>query len=138
MSQAKCKGKDDIKRVMDDIIANGGEGLMLRKPGSSYTASRSSSLLKVKQFYDAEAEVVGYVDGKGKYKGLVGSLDCNMACGKKFRVGSGLSDAERKKPPPIGAIVTYRFQELTDDGVPRFPSFVGMSPAAPFRPRTLT
>lgn len=42
-----------------------------------------------------------------------------------FNVGTGLSDKLRKNPPKIGAIVTYRFQELTKDGVPRFPSYIG-------------
>jgi DNA ligase-1 len=41
-------------------------------------------------------------------------------------VGTGLSDDERKNPPPIGSIVTYRYQELSNDGVPRFPSYVGI------------
>lgn len=42
-----------------------------------------------------------------------------------FNVGTGLSDKLRKNPPKIGAIITYRFQELTRDGVPRFPSYIG-------------
>lgn len=42
-----------------------------------------------------------------------------------FNVGTGLSDKLRKNPPAIGAIITYRFQELTKDGVPRFPSYIG-------------
>lgn len=33
-------------------------------------------------------------------------------------------DAERADPPPIGAIVTFRYQELTPAGIPRFPTFV--------------
>ena len=44
----------------------------------------------------------------------------------QFRIGTGLSDHEREHPPAIGSIVTYRFQELTPDGVPRFPSYVGV------------
>ena len=36
-----------------------------------------------------------------------------------------LTDADRRKPPKIGSIITYRFQEYTLDGVPRFPSYVG-------------
>ena len=35
------------------------------------------------------------------------------------------SDHDRAHPPKIGTIITYRFQELTNDGVPRFPSYVG-------------
>ena len=43
-----------------------------------------------------------------------------MESGKKFNVGTGLSDKQRRNPPKIGSIITYRFQELTRDGVPRF------------------
>jgi DNA ligase-1 len=36
-----------------------------------------------------------------------------------------LSDADRDNPPPIGATITFKYQELTDGGVPRFPVFLG-------------
>ncbi len=80
---------------------------------------------QVKSFYDAEAVVIGHEDGKGRHRGRVGSLQCRMASGKVFKVGSGLSDRERDHPPKIGTIISYRFQELTPDGVPRFPTYVG-------------
>lgn len=48
-----------------------------------------------------------------------------MASGKTFNCGSGMNDKTRKNPPKVGSIVVYRFQELTKDGVPRFPTFVG-------------
>lgn len=41
-----------------------------------------------------------------------------------FNVGSDLSDKQRKKPPKIGTIATYRFQELTKNSVPRLPSYI--------------
>lgn len=44
--------------------------------------------------------------------------------GTKFNVGTGFSDAEREQPPAIGATITFRYQELSNDGVPRFPSYV--------------
>ena len=37
-----------------------------------------------------------------------------------------MSDQDRDHPPAIGSIISYRFQELTPDGVPRFPSYVGL------------
>ncbi len=43
----------------------------------------------------------------------------------QFKVGTGFSDHQREHPPAVGSIITYKFQELTDDGVPRFPVFVG-------------
>ncbi|HEY0254278.1 MAG TPA: WGR domain-containing protein, partial [Kofleriaceae bacterium] len=46
--------------------------------------------------------------------------------GTQFNVGTGFSDAEREDPPDIGAVITFRYQELTKDGVPRFPSWVGV------------
>jgi len=110
---------------LKEIETLGGEGLMLRKPGSQYEGHRSSTLLKIKTFYDAEAIVTGYVPGKGRNKGTTGALKCKMESGKNFNVGTGLSDKLRKNPPKIGAIITYRFQELTRDGVPRFPSYIG-------------
>jgi DNA ligase-1 len=48
-----------------------------------------------------------------------------LADGTRFVVGTGSSDARRGAPPPAGSIITFRYQELSDAGVPRFPSFVG-------------
>ncbi|HTK78172.1 MAG TPA: DNA ligase, partial [Gemmataceae bacterium] len=105
--------------------ALGGEGLMLRKPESRYEARRSAALLKVKTFHDAEARVVGHEAGRGRHKGRLGALLVELADGTRFAVGTGLSDAVRSSPPPLDTWVTFRFQGLTDGGVPRFPVFVG-------------
>jgi DNA ligase-1 len=102
----------------------GYEGIMLRKPGSLYEEGRSHTLLKVKSFKDCEVTVTGYEKGKGKHKGRTGALVCKMDNGTEVSVGTGLTDKERENPPSIGSKVTIRYQELTKDGVPRFPSFV--------------
>ncbi len=99
---------------------------MLRRPRSQYEVGRSSSLLKVKSFKDAEARVVGHLPGAGRHAGRLGALACELDDGTRFSVGTGLSDEERGAPPPIGAWITFRYQELSDDGVPRFPSYVGV------------
>jgi DNA ligase-1 len=44
--------------------------------------------------------------------------------GIHFSVGTGFSDSQRGNPPPVGSTITFRYQELSDRGVPRFPSFV--------------
>jgi len=103
-----------------------GEGLMLRKPNSKYVGSRSDTLLKVKTFSDDEALVKGYLAGKGKHSGVMGSIVCELASGKTVQIGSGFSDEERKIPPPIGSVITFRYQELTPGGIPRFPTYVGV------------
>ncbi|KAJ3511849.1 hypothetical protein NLJ89_g3864 [Agrocybe chaxingu] len=122
-----AKSRQHVLDKLKEIESLGGEGLMLRKPESKYEGRRSGSLLKLKTFYDAEAIVTGYAPGKGRNKGITGALSCKMESGKLFNVGSGLTDKLRKDPPKIGTIITYRFQELTRDGVPRFPSFVGIA-----------
>lgn len=59
-----CQGMEDLKKRLVQVQNLGGEGLMLRQPGSQYVGKRSKTLLKVKTFYDAEAKVVGYEAGK--------------------------------------------------------------------------
>ena len=124
LEHQRCKSIDHVREELQRVEALGGEGLMLREPGSHYEAGRSHTLLKVKSFLDAEARVVGHQAGAGKHKGRLGALIVEMPDGKQFAIGTGMSDAERANPPPIGSLVTYRYQELTDRGVPRFPSFL--------------
>src|SRR5262249_37599780 len=70
--------------------------------------------------------VVGHQPGEGRHKGRLGALVVERPGGTRFSVGTGFSDAEREDPPPVGSVITYRYQELTNAGVPRFPSFVGL------------
>lgn len=121
-----CRGLDHLREELRRVEALGGEGLMLRKPGSLYEVGRSSSLLKVKSFFDAEALVIEHLAGEGRHKGRLGALLVELADGTRFSVGTGFSDAERKSPPKAGAIITFRYQELSEAGVPRFPSYVGV------------
>jgi DNA ligase-1 len=120
-----CEGVDSLLAELKRVEGLGGEGLMLRKPGSKYELGRSSTLLKVKTFYDAEGLVVGHEAGKGRHKGRLGALVVELPNGVRFSVGTGFSDKQREAPPPVGATITFRYQELTEAGVPRFPIFAG-------------
>jgi len=120
-----CEGFDHLREELARVEALGGEGLMLRKAGSPYVAGRSTTLLKVKTFHDAEATVIGHAPGTGKHKGRLGALVTQLPGGITFNCGTGFSDHERENPPAIGSVITFRYQELSDDGVPRFPSYVG-------------
>lgn len=127
LKQERCHGREHLDLYMEDVIGEGGEGVMLRASGSRYERTRSHALLKCKRMHDAEARVIGYEPGKGKHKGRVGALVCRTATGTvEFKIGTGLSDREREAPPAVGSLVTYSFQELTRDGVPRFPAFKGV------------
>ena len=124
LQQERCTGTDHLQSELSRIVALGGEGLMLRRPESLYEAGRSQSLQKVKRFQDAEVHVIGLQAGKGRHRGRMGALLVELPSGIQFAVGTGFTDAQRENPPAIGAAITVRFQELTDRGVPRFPSFV--------------
>ena len=124
VDHVRCRDHAHLITEFNRVESLGGEGLMLREPRSLYIAGRSRSLLKVKRFHDAEAKVLGYIDGQGRHAGRVGALSVVTPGGVRFAIGSGLKDADRDDPPKIGSIVTYRYQELTDAGIPRFPTFV--------------
>ena len=110
-------------RQLRAVLAGGGEGLMLQHALAPYRAGRSDTLLKLKQGRDAEARVIGYRPGKGKYAGMTGALLVEDAHGRRFALGSGLRDADRAVPPAIGSIVTFRYDGLTAKGTPRFARF---------------
>ncbi len=124
LEQKRCGGIRHLQRELARIESLGGEGLMLREPGSQYEVGRSSTLLKVKTFHDAEGRVVEHIPGKGRHAGRLGAVVVELPSGLTFSVGTGFTDAQRQTPPPLGSIVTFRYQELTDRGVPRFPLFV--------------
>ena len=124
LKQTRCRDVAHLQSELARITALSGEGLMLRQPHSRYEIGRSSTLLKVKVMLEADAEVVEYLAGQGRHRGRMGALLVQLPNGIRFNVGTGFSDAQREVPPPIGSMINFRYQELTDRGVPRFPSFV--------------
>src|SRR5207244_2804188 len=101
-----------------------------------YESGRSTTLLKVKSFHDAEARVLKHLEGAGRHKGRLGALLVEMPDGTTFSVGTGFSDAQREDPPPVGSLITFRYQELSEAGVPRFPSYLGIRADSPLAPTT--
>lgn len=124
VEQVRMADRATLVQRLDAVVKAGGEGLMLHRADAPYLTGRSDVLLKLKPWQDAEAVVVGYVPGKGKYAGMTGALEMEMPDGQRFRIGSGLSDALRRQPPPLGTRITYRYQHLTKNGVPRFPRYL--------------
>ena len=137
IKQIKMRDNAHFLKFAESIIAKGGEGAVVREPNAPYERKRSKNALKFKKFKDAECEVIAVNKGSGKYANLAGSLTCK-ALGSKddkekagepkegtiFKIGSGLSDEQRTNPPKIGSIITYKFQNLTSNGKPRFPIFL--------------
>jgi DNA ligase-1 len=135
------------------FVEKGYEGAMLRDPASLYKQGRhtlkSQALLKLKSFHDDEAVIIGFEekmtntnvkekDERGyskrssKKEGMVGAgtLGALVVRWKdiEFSIGSGFNDDARlwiwnNRDTLLGKPVTFKYQELSKYGVPRFPVF---------------
>ncbi len=114
----------DLPQQLAGIEKLGGEGLIVRKPDALYAAGRSTEILKVKNYQDAEAVVVAHLPGKGRNTGRLGALLVELGDGRQCRIGGGFSDAERKSPPPVGAVITFKHYGKYQSGLPKFPSYL--------------
>ena len=124
----------EIKRLHDHYVSLGYEGLMIRKMSgpnpsnlkeSYYKPERNNNLLKYKEFQDDEGTIIDIVSGEGKEEELA-IMVIRDKNGKVFNVRPRGSYESRKliydnKNKYIGVQYTYRFFELTEYGIPRFP-----------------
>ena len=122
--QERATTADALRRQLDATVRAGGEGLMLHRGNSLYGAGRSAHLLKVKPYDDAEAVVLAHLPGQGRHAARMGALQVRTPEGVVFKLGGGFTDAQRDDPPPVGSTVTYRYNGLTAQGVPRFARFM--------------
>ena len=116
--------KQSLMAELKSKLADGAEGLMLQHRHAPYRGKRSDDLIKLKAWQDAEARVLQHLPGKGKYTGMLGALLVETGDGLQFRIGTGFSDAQRRDPPPLGSLITYRYTGKSKYGTPRFASFV--------------
>lgn len=129
VEQTRQSGSQALQKQLTQTVTDGGEGLMLHLGTSLYAGGRSTDLLKLKTHEDSDARVVGHEPGQGKYAGQLGALLVEVPGAKgqpaqRFKLGAGLSDEQRRQPPPIGSVVTYRFRGTTGSGLPRFATFM--------------
>lgn len=126
--QQRATTHEDLQALLERTARGGGEGLMLHRGSAIYRAGRSGDLLKVKSFDDADARVVAYVEGKGRHAGRMGALLVEMPDGRRFKLGTGFSDAQRRSPPAVGSWISYRYNGSTGNGLPRFARFLRERP----------
>jgi DNA ligase-1 len=133
----------DLQSYLDVCLAEGFEGLIVRSLDGRYKYGRSTLkqgwMLKIKLFMDDEAEVVGLEElmhnedtSTRKKENLVpgnmlGALQVKWQ-GKEFNIGSGFDHALRREiwanpEAYMGRLVTFKYQELSKYGIPRFPTF---------------
>lgn len=142
----KAEAEDHLFCFMDTVLDAGGEGIMLRKPGSVWTPKRVSTLLKLKPFTDDQATITGFVSGRetdkgSKLRGLIGAIVTDYK-GKRLEL-SGFTNEERlfatdamqayayenpgKLMPAdfqgryfkLGDTIEFRYRELSDEGIPK-------------------
>ncbi len=109
-----------LQQQLRAVSDGGGEGLVLHRWDAPWLPGRTGAVRKLKLQPDAEATVLAHVEGRGRYAGQTGALLLQMPQGHRFMLGSGLTDAQRAAPPPLGAQVTYRYRGFTPAGIPRF------------------
>ena len=127
-----CNKKEEIETFLNKYINEGYEGLIIRNIKGKYEEGlRSSNLLKLKKFKDEEFKIVDYTCAKnGKEVGCVIWI-CSTKEGKIFNVRPEGGYSERKKlyrngKNYIGKMLTVKYQEMTNDNIPRFPVGVGI------------
>lgn len=121
--QTKLKSESELFDYLDNIVSEGGEGLILHKVTNPYQFRRTNNVLKLKPEHIMRARVLAYKPGNGKYKDLVGSLKVISRTGVEFYVGSGLTDQLRNNPPSINSEVCVLHTGFTAKGMPRFPRY---------------
>ena len=137
-TQTKVKSLIHLDQLYQNILQKGGEGVMVKDPSSSYENKRSNYMLKYKPTFDAEAIIIDYKKGQGKYKGMLGGFICKQLTNYDTYMSidhnenhifsmSGMDDDIRKtykQTHPIGTIISYECSGKTDTGKPRFARYV--------------
>ena len=115
-----AKQTEDIEKYHDYYTKHGYEGIMLRN-NAIYKDGRTKDLLKYKKFFDEEFKVVGHHEGNGG----IPIFDCAVG-DKTFGVAMKGDMTSRKERMDhvtdyYGKMLTVKYQELSLDGIPRFP-----------------
>ena len=127
---AVCEKEEDMMEKHGKYVAEGYEGIMLRNSAGLYRQAPSASirsvdLQKYKQFKDGEFKIVGFTEGASAEEGCVIWV-CATEDGHEFNCRPRGTREERMElfeagEDYVGKMLSVRYQELTDDGVPRFP-----------------
>jgi ATP-dependent DNA ligase len=118
--------KDELEQYQAQCVENGYEGCIYRRMDALYEHKRSSGLLKVKDFKDEEFRIVDVEEGRGKLMGRVGAFYLELKDGRRFKAKpmgtlAHVKDLWKNKKSCFGKMATVKYQNLTPDGMPRFP-----------------
>jgi len=127
--QVEVSGWDNMKKLHDEYVSEGFEGLVIRDPSKPYKPNgRTNDMIKIKQYIDETFKVVGYE------LGLRGSEDmcfiCEMEDGRTFKAmplgdrsvkAEYIDNFEEKYNGHLG---DCKYFELSDEGKPCQPKFL--------------
>jgi len=120
---------EDILALEQQYLSKGLEGAMALPNIPYYLGKKTNRLMKFKTMLSQDCKVVGLYEGEGKHEGRMGGLKLIQENGLACDVGSGFTDEDRQviwNDPScaVGRTAEIKFQELTPDGVMRFPVFM--------------
>ena len=120
---------EEIEVAHEDYLELGYEGSIIRK-NEPYECKRSWTLMKVKDFSDAEATIVGYEEGKGKRINTLGKFIMEDDNGMQFGCPPGkgynykdMGNMLENIHDYIGERATFTYFERTKAGSYRHPLF---------------
>ena len=141
LASSLCNDFDELEEYGKYYISQGFEGMIIRHLAgknptskqfelSRYQQKRSNSILKYKPFIDKEGTVVDIYEGTGVEKGLI-LFKVKNENDQVFGVRPRGSHEKRRKlfekgaESFLGRTYTYRYQEVSEYGIPRFPVGIG-------------
>lgn len=128
---------NDIKELARKFVDMGYEGIVLRNPYTYYDFKRSDNLVKFKFFNEDDFIVNDFIEGTGKYTGMLGALIVSNTIDGKYistEVGTGLTDEDREyiwnnKDTLINKKVEIKYQDVSENSTGtyslRFPIYKG-------------
>lgn len=112
---------EETHKIYNIIIANGGEGVILKPANHLYECKRSKKWIKLKQIQDCDLEIIGWYPGEGKREGFIGGFICTDASKTvEVKIGSGFSDKDLQELSSephllIGQITAVQYNETITD-----------------------
>ena len=128
------KDAANIDVLLEAYLQQGYEGIMIRAFNAPYQQRRTADLLKYKPWRYTTAVITGFIEGKGKYKGMLGALQIISDDPKQqwtCNVGSGFDDLQRQtiwnnRTALLGTKIDLKYLELTSLGNPHGPIFIAL------------
>lgn len=76
IKQSPVNSRKELDIMLKSVVDSGGEGLVIRKNAAPYEPFRTKNAMKLKLYEDSECKIIAHNEGKGKFKGKLGSITC--------------------------------------------------------------